>query len=375
MATQPQSVYVHIPFCRHRCGYCNFTVITGRDDLRTPVLDAIETEFQQLASPHPVDTLYIGGGTPTLLTADQLDRLCRLMRRWFPPNPGYEWSIEANPWELDEARLDALAGAGVNRISLGAQSFDSNKLRCLERDHTTRNIHRALELCRARFVAISLDLIFGAPGESLDTWRRDIETAIAACPEHISAYGLTYERGARFFGRLRRGDLTAIAEEEERAMYELAIDLLAAHGWEQYEVSNFARPGYRCRHNEAYWLGAEYFAAGPGAARYVNGCREVNHRSTTTYLKRVLTGMSPVAERERLSPEDRVRECLVFQLRMLDGVARAQFAAQTGYDLDQLIGPALHKFTQLGLLEDTGPRVRLTRSGLMISDTIWPELL
>ena len=204
---------------------------------------------------------------------------------------------------------------------------------------------------------------------------RDIETAIAACPEHISAYGLTYERGARFFGRLRRGDLTAIAEEEECAMYELAIDLLAAHGWEQYEVSNFARPGYRCRHNEAYWLGAEYFAAGPGAARYVNGCREVNHRSTTTYLKRVLTGMSPVAERERLSPEDRARECLVFQLRMLDGVARAQFAAQTGYDLDQLIGSALHKFTQLGLLEDTGSRVRLTRSGLMISDAIWPELL
>ena len=372
---QPRSVYVHVPFCRRRCGYCNFTVVTGRVDLHERLLQALETEFRELVRPRPVDTLYIGGGTPTVLTADQLRRLCHLIRHWFPPNSGHEWSIEANPWQLDERRLDVLVAAGVNRISLGVQSFDGEKLRRLERDHRTSDIHQAFARCRARFPNISLDLMFGVPGESLDTWRADLRAAIALRPEHISAYGLTYERGARFFGRLRRGELTPLGEEDERTMYELAIDTLVAHGWEQYEVSNFARPGHRCRHNETYWRGAEYFAAGPGAARYVDGCRAVNHRSTTTYLKRVMAGHSPVAERECLSAEDRARERLVFQLRMLDGVRRASFAAATGFTLDQLIQPALHKFTALGLLEDTGSRLRLTRAGLMVSDAIWPELL
>ncbi len=166
-----------------------------------------------------------------------------------------------------------------------------------------------------------------------------------------------------------------VGDEAERAMYELAMDELTQHGWEHYEVSNFARQGHRCRHNEVYWVGDEYFAAGPGAARYIDGRREINHRSTTTYIQRVLSGRSPVMESESLSPEDRAREQLVFQLRMLAGVARDRFAARTGFQIDELVGAALRKFTDLGLLEDIGTHVRLTRDGLLISDAMWPEFL
>ncbi|MEM1304023.1 MAG: coproporphyrinogen III oxidase family protein, partial [Planctomycetota bacterium] len=176
-------------------------------------------------------------------------------------------------------------------------------------------------------------------------------------------------------GRLKRGQLVERPEELQRDMYAYAIDRLGEAGFEHYEISNFARPGLRSRHNEAYWLGHEYFAEGPGAARYVAGVRETNHRSTTTYLQRVLAGGSPVAEREELSAEDRARERLVFGLRRLEGVGRNEFRIATGFEIDTLAGTAVSRFVEQGLLDDDGDRVRLTREGLMISDALWPELI
>jgi oxygen-independent coproporphyrinogen-3 oxidase len=174
---------------------------------------------------------------------------------------------------------------------------------------------------------------------------------------------------------LVHGELTRIDEELERSLYAEAIDMLAAHGFEHYEVSNFARPGKRCRHNEVYWSGDEYFAAGPGASRYLAGVRETNHRSTSTYIKRVLAGQSPVAAREQLDPGDRARELLVFGLRRLEGVKRDWFTARSGFELDTLVGVPLCHHVALGLLSDDGDRIRLTREGLFISDAIWPQLL
>jgi oxygen-independent coproporphyrinogen-3 oxidase len=192
---------------------------------------------------------------------------------------------------------------------------------------------------------------------------------------HVSTYGLTFDRGAAFFGRLQRGEIRQVEEEVERAMYERAIDTLTDAGCEHYEVSNFAKPGHRCRHNETYWLGQEFYAAGPGAARYVQGRREVNHRSTTAYIGRLLAGQSPVAECETLAPEDRARERLVFGLRRLAGVERSEFASATGYDIDALVGPALSRYAAQGFLADDGQTIRLTRSGLLISDALWPAFL
>ncbi len=371
----PRSAYLHIPFCRHRCGYCNFSVVAERDDLVGSYLEALAAELSQLGTPREVDTLYFGGGTPSHLAPAELDRLCQLALQWHPLAVGYEWTVEANPADVNHERLAVLARHGVNRISLGAQSFRTEKLKLLERDHLAEEIIQASRLAREAGMQVALDLIFAAPGETLSQWQADLDEALSLDPEHLSTYGLTFEKGTPFWSRLARDELTTLPEELERDMYLAAIDRLTQAGWEHYEVSNFARPGRRSRHNEAYWSGQGYFAAGPGAARYVDGVRETNHRSTTTYLKRVLAGQSAVAEQECLDPPRRAREFLVFSLRRLEGVARDTFRESTGNSLDDLAGEAIARFVELGLLADDGQRVRLTREGLLVSDSLWPELL
>lgn len=375
LTAEPRSAYLHVPFCAHRCGYCNFTLITGRDDLVEPYLQAIERELSWLERPREVDTLFFGGGTPTYLRPDQISRLFQTALHWFPLAAGAEFSIEANPADINEELAATLVAHGVTRVSLGAQSFYGPKLAQLERNHDAGDTPRAVELLRERDLSVSLDLIFATPGETLDVWRADLEAAIALEPQHVSTYGLTFEKGTSFWSRLQHAGLARLDEDVERQMYACAIDTLTAADFEHYEVSNFARPGHRCKHNEVYWSGAGYYAAGPGAARYVSGRREMNHRSTSTWLKRVLAGQSPVADWEELLPEDRARETLVFALRRLEGVDRDEFREHTGYDIDALVGEPLGRFTELGLLEHQDGRIRLTREGLFISDAIWPEFL
>lgn len=374
-ATEPRSAYLHVPFCAHRCGYCNFTLIANRPDLVERYLLALDRELSWLGTQREVETLFIGGGTPTYLSPNDLERMLRITRAWFRPVAGYEFTVEANPAGLDDDRVAVLAEHGVTRLSLGAQSFNEAKLRLLERDHSAAEIEASVALARKRLTSVSLDMIFAVPGESIEVWQRDLDSALRLAPDHVSTYGLTYERGTTFWGRRRRGELSQLDEESERSMYAEAIDRLAAAGFEHYEVSNFARAGYRCRHNEVYWAGLSYYAAGPGAARYVNGRREVNHRSTTTWMSRVLSGQSPVAESEELCAEDRAREMLVLGLRRLEGVSRETFARSTGYEIEQLIGGELARHIERGLLADCDGRIRLTREGLFVSDAIWPDFL
>jgi oxygen-independent coproporphyrinogen-3 oxidase len=373
--SSPKAAYIHVPFCRHRCGYCNFALVAGREDLVGDYLRAIEIELAQLETPREVATLYWGGGTPTFLSRDQLRQLAATVLRWHPLAKGYEFTVEANPADVDEPMIGMLAALGVTRLSLGGQSFHADKLRLLERDHDAANIARVVKLARGAGLAVALDLIFATPGETLDGWAADLEAAIELRPQHLSTYGLTFERGTDYWSRRGRGELVAVDEELEREMYALAIDRLTAAGFEHYEVSNFAQPGERSRHNETYWSGEGYYAAGPGAARYVDGIRKTNHRSVTTYLQRVLAGELPVAEREQLDDEARARELLVFGLRRMEGVDRRDFAERTGVGIDELAADPLKKFINLGLLTDDGKRVRLTREGLFVSDAIWPELL
>lgn len=393
----PRAAYIHVPFCRHRCGYCNFTLVAGRDDLIGDYLRAIETELTVLQTPRAVDTLYFGGGTPSHLSCDQFRTLAATVLKWFPlattlssssergqgegalrhahSRAFYEWTVEANPVDVTPEWIDLLAELGVSRISLGGQSFNTRKLELLERDHSGAEIEQAARLIQQAGMQVVFDLIFAAPGETLADWQADLEAALALEPDHFSVYGLTIERGTAFWSRRQQGTLIEVDEESQRAMYAHAIDRLVAAGYEHYEVSNFARPGCRSRHNQVYWAGEGYYAAGPGAARYVNSIRETNHRSTTTYLKHVLAGESPVAEREQLTPEALARELLVFSLRRIAGISRNDFHARTGYDIDGLIEPQLKKFVDLRLLADDGEKIRLTREGLFVSDALWPEML
>ncbi|MBN1852538.1 MAG: radical SAM family heme chaperone HemW [Pirellulales bacterium] len=404
----PRAAYVHVPFCDRKCGYCNFTAIAGRDGWIDRYLRAIEIELSWLGESQEVDTLYFGGGTPSHLAAGQLARLFDTVLRWFPLADGSEWTVEANPNDLDAERSAVLAEYGVNRISVGAQSFDEWKLNQLERNHRGADIRRAADVVRSIDADLAIDLIFAVPksrsggssawstemGETFATWQRDLDSAIELAPDHLSVYGLTIERGSAFYGRRVRGDLVELPEEIQRAMVLEAIDRLTAAGYEHYEISNFARwlhrkegtedtrmagsqfqRSARSRHNQIYWQGAPYHAAGPGAARYVHGCRETNHRSTAKYLQRVLDGQSPVAEWEMLDPESRAREMLVLALRQMDGISRDDFSNRTGFILDDLVRPAIRRFIELGFLADDGEKIRLTREGLLISDALWPEFL
>jgi oxygen-independent coproporphyrinogen-3 oxidase len=368
---------VHIPFCAHKCGYCDFASLAGVDHLADHYLAALEREFEmELDEPQEVETIYVGGGTPTRLNAVQLARLTTMIRRWLIQVPGGEWTVEANPGTLDAEKADVLARAGVNRISLGAQSFHSELLRVLERQHGRFEVQAAVETVRPRFPRWSLDLIFGVPGSTLADWSDDLETAIGFEPRHLSCYGLVFEKGTALWNQRQSGQIQPLDEEVERQMYEVTIERLAAAGLEMYEISNFAVPGDESRHNLAYWANDAYFGFGVGAARYVRGVRSVNTRDLTAYLRRIERGERARGPSEELGAEERARETAVLMLRRIQtGIKRDDFSRRTGFDLDALLGATINRFEEQGYLDDDGQRVRLTREGLFLADRVFCELI
>ncbi len=329
-----------------------------------------------LDGPQPVDTIFVGGGTPTRLEARQLERLVAILGRWFLLTPGGEWTFEANPGTLDEEKADVLARAGVNRISLGAQSFQPDLLRVLERNHGPDEVARALALVKPRFPRWSLDLIFGVPGSTLEQCERDIAGALEFGPSHLSCYGLVYEKGTSLWKQWQAGQVVAVEEDVERAMYELVIDRLAAAGLGMYEISNYARPGDESRHNLVYWANDAYFGFGLGAARYVEGTRSVNTRDLPAYLRRIEAGQPPGGPSETLDAPGRARETAMLMLRRtILGIDRADYLSRTGYSLDEIGGEAVTRFAREGLLEDDGRRVRLTREGRFLADRVLCEFV
>jgi oxygen-independent coproporphyrinogen III oxidase len=372
----PRAAYVHIPFCAHKCGYCDFASLAGSDHLADRYLAALEREMAFLGEPQEVDTIFIGGGTPTRLDAKQLDRLLGMVRRWFPIVPGGEWTVEANPGTLDSEKADVLADGGVNRVSLGAQSFQPDLLRALERNHAPEEVPRALELVRPRFPYWSFDLIFGVPGSTPGLWADDLETALQLEPSHLSCYGLVYEKGTALWKQEKAGLVRPVDEEAERAMYEHTIDRLTLEGLAMYEISNFARAGHESRHNLVYWSNDAYFGVGLGAARYIRGVRSSNTRDLPAYLRRIEEGREATGPTEALDPEARARETAVLMLRRtLIGLDRDDFRRRTGFDFDTIAGPTLPRHREGGLLEDDGRRVRFTREGLFLADTVLCDLL
>jgi oxygen-independent coproporphyrinogen-3 oxidase len=361
---------VHVPFCAHHCGYCDFAVITGQDHLSDLYLEALAEELSLLREPQPVETLFLGGGTPTHLDGPLLERLLTSLSGWLPLVAGHEFTIEANPDSLDDTKIAILVDHGVNRVSLGAQSFHRRLLRILERQHEPTEVARAVDQVKKRIDQVSIDLIFGVPTQTVAEWREDLEQALALEPDHLSTYGLTYEKGTRLWKQREHGEVQALAEEAELEMYLLALDLLPAAGFEHYEISNHALPEHRSRHNQVYWANHSYFGFGLGAVRYIEGRRETNTRNLGDYLRRTLTGESPVFQCETLMPDERARETLALQLRRSDGIDRIAFQEQTGFALDTLAGAAISRHATLGLLADDGCRVMLTRQGKCVADTV-----
>lgn len=372
---QPRHAYVHVPFCRHRCGYCDFTLVAGRDDLLDRYYAALQRELDRLVTPLSLDTLYLGGGTPSHLGPDGLRRLFALLHERLRPVPNAEISVEANPLDVTPEFVTAVGECGITRVSLGAQSLDATVLAALDRDHRPDDVRRAADQLLTSGLTVSLDLMTAAPGQSLAEVEADLSAAVGLAVEHISVYCLTWEKGTAFEVRRQKGQLQQVDNAIEQAMFEAAIDRLTAAGYEHYEVSNFARPGHRCRHNEAYWECRPWEAFGPGAARFDGRTRITNHRSTTTWINRVLAGTDCVGDVDAMSAEAAASERLVVGLRRRAGIDRVAFYAASGSDLDRLAGSAIARWIAAGLAEDDGRVLRLTRAGLLVSDSLWADVL
>jgi len=372
---EPRHAYVHVPFCRHRCGYCDFSLVAGRDDLIDRYFAALAVELERVREPLDLDTLYLGGGTPSHLGPDGLGRLFGLLHASLRPVAGAEVSIECNPEDVTAALAEAALACGVTRASLGAQSLDAVTLRSLDRSHAPDDVRRAVALLGDRGLAVNIDLMTAAPGQTLDAVERDLDAVLGLEPEHVSVYCLTWEKGTAFEGLRRKGALAAADEGDERAMFEAAIDRLEVAGYEHEEVSNFARPGHRCRHNEAYWDCRPWEAFGPGAARFDGRTRITNHRSPVTWMNRVLAGDDFTGDTDAMDDDAAARERLVVGLRRRAGVERAAFRAASGLDLDDLAAPAITRWVVQGLATDDGATIRLTRAGLLVSDSLWADVL
>ncbi len=373
-----RSIYTHVPFCHTICGYCDFYSEVYDKKAVTPLVDALLAEIDAYAGRLPIaaDTIFIGGGTPTTLPAAELSRLLRRLRELADPHATLEFTSEANPATVTLEIAETLAAGGVNRVSIGAQSFDTSELRVLERIHQPPQVAQTVANCRAAgLTSINLDLIFAVPGQSLASWLKNLHAALALGPDHLSCYGLTFESGTPLFDQLARGEVTRADSDLEAEMYEATIDTLAAHGFEQYEISNFARPGRECRHNLRYWRNEPYLGIGPSAAGFISGVRYKNVPDTAAYVRAARAGLPTRISEERLDDAARARETMMLELRMREGVGRARFAQRYAADPTALFGEAITRHESLGLLNVDDNAVRLTRAGQLVADSVIADFI
>lgn len=364
------SLYVHVPFCAVKCGYCDFTSYVPEDSgALDAYLEGLRTELDLRHPAAPPPTIFLGGGTPTYLDPPRLRQLLEIVDRVAPLHGCVEVTMEANPESVTEEKLRLARRLGVNRLSLGAQSFDDRRLAFLDRPHDAAAIERAVAAARAAgFDNVSLDLIFGLPGQTLDDWRCDLEHALVLGPDHLSCYALTFEPGTRFTRLVRRGDLDPPSDEIQRDMLLFTRERLGAAGFTAYEISNFAGRGGPCLHNDRYWQQADYVGVGPGAASHRAGVRSTNLKALGAWLDRLRRGTPPVAETETLTPLQRAAEALWLGLRRSEGVDLTALSARLGFDVPARFAGVLEDLVRDGLIDRTATHIRCTPQGVLFAD-------
>lgn len=369
-------VYLHVPFCRVRCGYCDFNTYTAtelrgarQDAYADEVLREIALSRGVLSARGPLraaSTVFFGGGTPTLLPAGDLARMLDGIRSTFAVAEDAEVTVEANPDTVTVAMAHELAEAGVTRMSIGMQSAVPHVLAALERTHDPAGVQTAVDAARSAGLDVSVDLIYGAPGESLDDWRRSVEAAVALAPDHISAYALIIEEGTKLERQIRRGEVAAPDDDLQADMYELADEAFASSGFGWYEVSNWATaPRHRSRHNLAYWRGTDWWGYGPGAHSHVDGLRWWNVKHPAAYAQRLAAGTSPAAARERPDAAARRLEDVLLRSRIAEGIAVSELTGEGRHAIAALIAD--------GLIDGSSAvhgRVVLTRRGRLLADAV-----
>jgi oxygen-independent coproporphyrinogen-3 oxidase len=362
------SLYIHIPFCVRKCIYCDFLSVRYDDNIAGAYITSLTNEFnlrKELAG--EIRTIYTGGGTPTTLSAHELTRLIQGLRASFTVSPDAEITIEANPGTIDKEKVAVLADAGVNRFSLGVQSFIDRELQLLGRVHNSDDAVRAIEIMRYSGVRnLSLDLIYGIPGQTMREWSYTLSKTLELSPEHISAYELTPEEGTPLSDSIKDGSLQKPDEDVILRMYYHAIDALTASGYKHYEISNFARQGFECTHNLNYWDRGQYIGLGAGAHSFIGDKRIKNTSDINRYINELKTGKLSIEDETEISCEDAIKEFIFLGIRKTGGLNVKGFRDDLGIDLldvsDKLIND--------GLLMSDGNYLRLTRKGIVVSNTV-----
>ena len=369
MQKKPTSAYVHIPFCTQICYYCDFSKVFIKNQPVDNYLEHLLQEFHSYDI-QKLRTLYIGGGTPTALSASQLEVLLEGLTKNLDLSMLEELTIEANPGDLDADKIAVLKNSAVNRVSLGVQTFDDKMLKKIGRSHTEKDIYENIDRLKlAGFDNISIDLIYALPGQTMEQVKDNVAKAIALDIPHMSLYSLILENHTVFMNRMRRGKLPLPKEELEAEMFEYIIAELERAGFEHYEISNFSKQGFESRHNLMYWDNAEYYGIGAGASGYVDGVRYKNHGPIRHYLKAVEEGSARINE-EHLSQREQMEEEMFLGLRKKSGVSMARFEEKFERSFQELYGAIVKDLIQQGLMQVEGDRVRMTKRGLFLGDTV-----
>ena len=374
MQKKPTSAYVHIPFCTQICYYCDFSKVFIKNQPVDSYLEHLLQEFHSYDI-QKLRTLYIGGGTPTALSAPQLETLLDGLTKNLDLSVLEELTIEANPGDLDADKIAVLKNSAVNRVSLGVQTFDDKMLKKIGRSHLEKDIYENIDRLKlAGFDNISIDLIYALPGQTMDQVKDNVEKAITLDIPHMSLYSLILENHTVFMNRMRRGKLPLPKEELEAEMFEYIIEELERSGFEHYEISNFSKPGFESRHNLMYWDNAEYYGIGAGASGYVNGVRYKNHGPIRHYLSAVEAGNARVTE-EYLSQREQMEEEMFLGLRKKSGVSMTRFEEKFSTSFEDLYGQVVRDLCHQGLLQVEGQQIRMTIKGLFLGDTVAEQFI
>ena len=377
-------LYLHIPFCVRKCNYCDFFSASGTEEEQAAYVSAMIQEiqsYQELSGEYEVQTIFLGGGTPSLLTPEQIEQIFNAIYHTFSVNENAEITMEMNPGTVDIEKLHAMKAAGVNRLSIGLQSAQNEELKMLGRIHTFEEFLETWKLIeQAGFKNRNIDLMSALPGQTIESYEDTLSKVLALEPEHISAYSLILEEGTVFYdwyekGKLDRGAWKLPSEEEEYAMGELTILRLAEAGMYRYEISNYAKPGKECRHNLGYWDRVEYLGIGAGSSSLIKGERFDHIRDRKAYIEKIRNGELILIDREILSVESQMEEFMYLGLRKIEGVSRTDFQNYFGKNVDDVYGEILDKLEEEQLVEFSGDRIRLTHRGMDVSNCVLAEFL
>ncbi|MGA2192316.1 MAG: radical SAM family heme chaperone HemW [Nitrospirota bacterium] len=367
-------VYVHIPFCIRKCHYCSFNSIPYEKETAARYMDALSREIDSCRNLRGITSVYIGGGTPSIIPQHDLEALLKRLNGKFDIAEGTEATLEANPGALHGLDLKKIRDGGINRISLGVQSFDPDELIKLGRQHGIMEVGRSVkELREAGFKNLSLDLIYSIPGQDERKWKESLEKAASLGPEHISIYDLSIEVGTRFYSEVKAGRLALPPEPVQVDMYLHAIEFLEGAGFHRYEISNFARPGYECAHNLNYWSVGEYISFGAGAHSYIDGKRTRNIEDVGRYIDTVTSGGRAAECEEALSAQDMIREFVMLSLRKAEGLSLEEFRERFGRRFKELYGGKLDPLFRAGYLGENKGYIYLTVKGILASNRVITE--